>query len=156
MNIQNKRTMNCTSFRDNIFAALEQEYTTFSEQEFDTHKQQCQECSRLYVAFEKSVSIIETDKLLEPNPFGATRILQKLENYQERERWWLQPLRPSFKPAVIGFGFVFALSMGILIGIQETKSGHANYAGNNEAESVRSALNVPDIMKEDIIQFSNQ
>jgi hypothetical protein len=156
MNIQNKRPLSCTSFRDNIFAAIEKDYSSFSATEYDQHLQDCPDCYRLFEAFGKSLSIIEEDKLVEIDPFAGTRILQKIENYQEREPWWLLPVRPSFKPAIIGFGLIFALSMGILIGIQETKSGQADFYGNNEAESIRSALNVPDVMTEDIIHFSNQ
>lgn len=149
--------MNCASFRNSIFDWSENDFSSFSVDEFETHSEECTECSDLLEEFSKTIAIIEQDKLNEPDPFAVTRLLQKLENYQEAEKWWVFPVSQTIlRPVYLGIGIVLAILVGVVMGFEESGINRARISKNNDIESVRSELNVPDIMGDDIIQFSNQ
>ena len=152
-NIQQKiKPMNCASFRNSIFAWSENDFSSFSADEFTAHSKECAECSQLLEEFNKTLAIIEQAKLIEPEPFAATRLLQKLENHQESEGLWFFPVStPVLRPLYVGLGIVFAILLGVVVGFEESRIIRPmNY---ENLESVRSELNVPDVMKDDVIQF---
>ena len=103
------------------------------------------------------MAIIEQEKRIEPNPFAETRLLQKLENYKEAENWWDFPVpKPFLRPIYLGLGITAAILLGVVMGFEEGGIYLNLTSKITNIESVRSELNVPDIMGEDIIEFSNQ
>jgi hypothetical protein len=149
--------MNCASFKNSLFALSENDYSLFSADEFEAHSKECAECSILLEEFSKTMAIIEQDKLNEPDPFVATRLIQKLENYQKAEIWWVFPVsKPVLQPLFLGIGIVVAILLGVVMGFEESGLIRTRIANNFDIESVRSELNVPDVMGDDVVQFSNQ
>ncbi|MCX6272590.1 MAG: hypothetical protein NTU44_15495 [Bacteroidetes bacterium] len=149
--------MNCEKFKNSIFAWSENDFSSFTTEEFEAHASECVQCSLLKEEIVKTMAIIEQDKHMETDPYAVPRILQKIENRQEAKNWWGFPVnKPALRPVYLGIGILVAILLGVVMGFEESGINKARIANNIDIESVRSELNVPDIMGDDVTEFSNQ
>jgi len=145
----------CKLLHENVFAYVEKDLPPVLQQQFDKHVAECTECAAMVAEFKSVMILMEEQKSIEPRPFAETRILQGIESRLEKRQ--SSPL-PVFvrilQPALISVGVVVALSIGFFIGTDFANS-HSQYSQNEEmTESVRSDLNVPEFMTDDIIYFT--
>lgn len=149
--------MDCSEFKSNFFTFRE---GTLSEElrfSCERHLASCIACTKLHTEFIKIDALIDHEKAIEPNPFVATRILQRLENEFKRPKnshspAWLRVLQPV--------AIAFALSCGILIGSYTAKKEIAplNQSVNSteNIEFLRSNLFITEFADEDKILVINK
>ena len=107
--------MQCKNLHKKLIFFLEGE---LSEKEMNTiknHLNDCIECKNFAADLKKTLGIIETEKLMEVNPFFYTRLKAKIEKQQKTKIAFWQPffvkvLQPAF--------FSLLLVAGIYSGIK--------------------------------------
>ncbi len=146
---------NCKLLHKNVFAYVEKELPATLMLQFDIHVSECAECAALVSDFKNVMILMEEQKSIEPKPFAETRIMQAIESRLEKKQ-----KTPSLifgrllQPAFISLGIIVAMVIGFLIG-SDFANTHSIYSQNEEmTEAVRSDLNVPDFMTDDIFHFS--
>ncbi len=144
---------NCNLLRENIFAYAEKELPLKLIQQLDAHVHACADCTALVVEFKIVQVLMEDHKNIEPKPFAETRIIQGIESRlgkKQKSSVWVRILEPAF----ISLGILMALAIGFLIG-SDLADTSKQYSLNEEmTQSVRSDLNVPEFMTDDIFYFS--
>jgi len=146
---------NCKSVHENLFTFLDKELPSTLMQELDKHVEECAGCARLLSEFRSVMVLIEDQKSIEPRPFAETRILQGIESRLEKRQKSASPVFTRIlQPVLISAGVLTALAIGYIIG-SDVAGTHSPYSENIEmTETVRSDLNVPEFMADDIIYFT--
>lgn len=145
----------CELLNKDLFAYMEKELSPVLIQQLDMHISECDECNRILAEFRNVQVLIEEQKSIEPRPFAETRILQEIQYRLEKKG---KPTVPVFarilQPALISVGVATALSIGYLIG-SDFANSNSQYSQNDEMiESVRTDLNVPEFMTDDLLHFT--
>ncbi|MEI7500263.1 MAG: zf-HC2 domain-containing protein [Bacteroidota bacterium] len=142
--------MNCELFSENLFAYHEGTLPGELLKPYKDHLASCKACQRLNSGFRNLAEIIETEKVTEPNPFAATRIIQRIEAEFEKsqsgiDHVWIRILQPV--------AIAIALMVGILIGTYSAKTGKssANQLVNkeNHIQFLKSDLYISEFTDED-------
>ncbi len=144
---------NCKLLHENVFAYVENELPHALTKQLDAHVNNCAECAALVAEFKSVMVLMEEQKAIEPKPFAETRIMQgiqsRLENKQKSSA-----ITRILQPAFMSMGIIAAIAIGFLIG-SDYANTNMQYSQNEEmTETVRSDLNVPDFMTDDIFYFS--
>lgn len=145
----------CELLQKDLFAYVEQELPPGQIQHLDHHISECTECNRILAEFRSMLALMEEQKSIEPRPFAETRIMQGIESRLEKK---LKSSAPVFarilQPALISFGVAAALVIGYFIG-SDFANLNLQYSHNEEIiESVRTDLNVPEFMTDDLFHFT--
>ncbi|MDO9255077.1 MAG: zf-HC2 domain-containing protein [Bacteroidales bacterium] len=145
----------CKLLHENVFAYVEKDLPPVMLQQFDKHVAECAECAAMVADFKSVLILMEEQKSIEPRPFAETRILQGIESRLEKRQSSSFPVFGRIlQPALISVGVATALSIGFFIG-SDFANVNSQYSQNEEiTESVRSDLNVPEFMTDDIIYFT--
>jgi anti-sigma factor RsiW len=149
--------MDCSQFKSGIGDFREGILAEEQRIMCERHLASCIACARLLSDFNELDAVIEQEKAAEPNPFAATRILQRLETEFERPKktyspGWIRMLQPVAITA--------ALVCGILIGSYTAQKEHtpANLLVNSSEniEFLRSNLFISEFADEDKILGFNK
>lgn len=105
--------------------------------------------NNLFDAFERAIA---EEKALEPAPYAATRIIQRLENRMKRPG--KMPVL-VIRPALVTFLMLTALIIGFLVGNHGTTRISVNDPEEDQIEILRSELYVVDFVEEDNTILSN-
>jgi anti-sigma factor RsiW len=145
----------CSLLHENVFAYAEKELPPGLMLTLDMHVSECRACASVLEKFESVMSLIEEQKNVEPPPFAETRIMQAIESRLEKQQKSSAPVFVRvLQPAFISVGILAAVSIGFLIG-SDFADTQLQYNQNEEiTESVRSDLNVPEFMTDDLFYFS--
>jgi len=145
----------CELLNKNLFAYAEKELPPALMLQLDRHVSECVTCNRMVNEFKSVMALMEEQKSTELRPYAETRILQGIENRMEK----LQNSKVSvftrvLQPAMISAGVVIALSIGFFIG-SDFAASQSQYSQNEDiTESVRTDLNAPEFMTDDMINFT--
>ena len=149
--------MDCSKFKSDIFAFREGALSEESTHSAKLHLASCRACNWLLSEFNALDAIIEQEKLAEPNPFAATRILQRLENEVEQQKnyhfpRWIRILQPAT--------ISLALLCGIFIGSFTAKKDSTQVSRlvntSENIEFLRSNLFISEFADEDKILVLNK
>ena len=148
--------MNCALFRSNITAFQEGSLSAEAMNAANNHLASCVVCSRVFAEFKEFDTIIALEKAAEPNPFAATRILQRVDSYFSTNKAaspaWVRMLQPA--------ALAVALLCGILIGINTAqKSSALTTRPANPYENIeflRSNLFISEFTDEDKVLVLNK
>ncbi len=145
----------CELLQKDLFAYVENELSPVRIQHLDQHISECAECNRILAEFRSVLTLMEEQRSVEPRPFAETRILQGIESRLAKRQKSVNPLFARIlQPALISFGVAAALALGFFLGTGFADT-HSQYSQNNEMiESVRSDLNVPEFMTDDLFIFT--
>jgi hypothetical protein len=124
-------------------------------QQLDTHVNACVDCATLVGEFKSVLGLMEGQKSIDPKPFAETRIMQAIESRLEKKQTSYSPvLVRILQPAFVSIGLIAAVAIGFVIG-SDFADVNLQYSQNEEmTEAVRSDLNVPEFMTDDIFYFS--
>jgi len=111
--------MNCISCREKLFFYLNNDLSQEGNAEIEKHLENCPLCKTEFEKISNFESIINLEKDLKPNPFIATRIVQKLAENDNKTFIWKQKLQP----VLFSFLIVIALLGGISLGNSYNKIG---------------------------------
>lgn len=145
----------CELLQKDLFAYLEQELPPDRMQHLDHHISECEECNRILAEFRSMVALMNEQKSIEPRPFAITRIMQGIESRMEkREKTASSVFGRVLQPALISVGVAAALAIGFFIG-SDFANTHSQYTQNDQMiEDVRTDLNVPEFMTDDLFNFT--
>ncbi len=142
--------MVCNLIRDNLLAYLEKDLTAPMMEEFEKHVNGCPECALILSEFKHIAMYIEEEKALEPRVFAETRLLEGINSRLEEQRvtplnWVVKNLQPAFLSIVV----ISAIAIGVLIGMKGELQYTDSKLTDEQIESMRLDLNVPDFMDEE-------
>ena len=145
----------CELLQKDLFAYVEQELPPVQLQHLDHHISECAECHRILAEFRSMLALIEEQKLIEPRPYAATRIMQAVESrLEKRHKSASSVFVRIMQPALISVGVAAALVIGFFIG-SDFADTHSHYTHNDQMiEAVRTDLNVPEFMTDDLFHFT--
>jgi anti-sigma factor RsiW len=145
----------CELLQKDLFDYVEKELPPALIQQLDHHISECSECNRIVAEFRSVLALMEEQKSIEPRPFAETRILQGIESrLEKKQKASASVFGKVLQPALISIGMVTAVVIGFLIG-SDFADTHSQYTQNDEMiEAVRSDLNVPEFMTDDIFHFT--
>jgi hypothetical protein len=147
----------CSFVRRNLFSYQEKQLTGKELNEFEAHLRSCDDCSRIISDFQFVTSIIDEKKSVEPNPFSATHILQRIEAHMEGERHSANPfLQRILRPISVSFLMLIAVVIGFsIVKLNDSKlSGTLKH--QNDIQAMKSGLNIPDFIDENNTFFDNE
>lgn len=146
---------NCKILKKNLFAYMEKELPTETMQLLDTHVRDCSSCAAIVNEFAATMTIIETQKSIEPRPFAETRILQGIHSKLEARRHASgRPATGLLKPVVVSLGMAAALAIGYFVGNDAASAKAQNSRVKESVEACRSDLNVPEFLDDDVFYFT--
>jgi len=143
----------CSFIRENLFTFTEGKLPDASKALFEKHITECPECSGILSEFRSVLSVIEDQKNIEPLPFAETRILQGIESkLRARQTLGITIFKRLLQPAIISAGLATAIAIGLFIGYEGANAGQElNW---QKTESVRTDLNIPDLIYEESLIFT--
>ena len=146
---------NCKVVHENLFAYAENELPPAMMQLLDKHVSECPACNNIVAQFRSTLVLMEEQKFIEPRPFAETRIMQRIESRSEvRQKSATSLFVKMLQPAIISAGVAAALAIGFFIG-SDVAGSHSQFTQNDEViEAVRSDLNVPEFMTDDLFHFT--
>ena len=145
----------CELLQKDLFAYAEQELQPDRIRHLEHHISDCTECNRILTEFRSMLALMEEQKSIELRPFAETRIMQGIESRMEKRKklpvfafgWLLQP-------ALISAGVAAALVIGFFIGSGSADKHSQNTQNDEMIEAVRTDLNVPEFMTDDLFYFT--
>jgi len=145
----------CELLQKDLFGYVEKELPASLLQQLDHHISECSDCNRIVAEFRSVLALMEEQKYIEPRPFAETRILQGIESRLEKRQKSADSVYGRiFQPALISVGIVTAVAIGFLIG-SDFADTHSQYTQNDKMiEAVRTDLNVPEFMTDDLFHFT--
>jgi hypothetical protein len=148
--------MDCTFVRSNLFSYQEQQLSAKERINFEDHLLSCGECSLIVSEFKSVTSLINEKKSVEPSPFIRTRILQRIESQLREPVNEANPFTQRIlKPISLSLVLLIAIVIGFSIGKQkEIRLSNTNNH-QNDLQSMKTELNIPDFIDEDKTFFDN-
>jgi len=145
----------CELLQKDLFAYVKQELPPDQIQHLDHHISECAECNRILAEFRSMIALMEEQKSIAPRPFAETRIMQGIEaRLEKRQKSASFVFNRISQPALLSVGVAAAMAIGFFIG-SDVADTHSQYTQNNEMiEAVRSDLNVPEFMTDDLFHFT--
>ena len=142
--------MNCSFIHDHLFDYQEKNFSPTESEQFKEHLTTCSSCSGVYNEFLSVIGTIEQKKAEEPNPFAATRIMQRIDAEPDSSR---VPsgffLSRAMQPVAIVLIFFFAVLIGFSLG----KHGNSKISGGMNREddilTMRTDLFIRDFAGDD-------
>jgi hypothetical protein len=148
--------IDCSFIRNNLFAYQEKRLTDQEYKEFEAHLQLCKECTLIVLDFQSVTSFIDEKKSAEPNPFSGTRILQRIESQMESARALPNPLsKRILRPISMSFLLLIAVFIGFSIVKHSESRFFETINHQNDIQSMKSGLNIPDFIDEDNTFLNN-
>jgi hypothetical protein len=144
--------MDCKEFQNYLFRSDEREISPETHNAMDWHAMGCESCSLLQDEFHLIERAIMAEKALEPPSFAVTRIIQRLENEQDKK---IKVPNLFLRPALATLLIAAALVTGFLVGNHGTIRKSRTVAGANQIEILRSELYVVDFVEEDNTLLTN-
>ncbi len=146
----------CSFVRRNLFSYQEKQLSDRKCKEFEDHLHSCEECSRIVSDFQSVTSFIDKKQSDEPSPFIRTRILQRIETQMGEARKETNPfLQRILRPISVSFVILIAIIIGFSIGKQRETRFSDNIDHQNDLQTMKSELNIPDFIDEDNTFFDN-
>ncbi len=147
--------IHCTLLHENIFAYVEKELPPDLLQQLDKHVSDCRKCTGIVSEFRNVIGLMEEEKSIAPRPHAETRILQGIESRLEKSQKSIFPVFTRIlQPAMISAGVLIALSIGALIGSDMANTHSASNRNAEMLKAVRTDLNVPVFMTDDLFYFT--
>lgn len=145
----------CELLQKDLFAYVEKGLPPDRIQHIDQHTSECDECNRILAEFRSVLELIEDQKSIGPRPFAETRIMQGIESRMEnRQKTASFVLGRFFQSALITAGVAAALAIGFFIGFDFAGTHSQHYQNDEMIEDVRTDLNVPEFMTDELDYFS--
>jgi predicted anti-sigma-YlaC factor YlaD len=131
--------MNCKTVHNKLIFFLEKELSDSELNLVQEHLESCSECALFAEEMKLTLSILESDKVLEENPYFYTRVKARLEN-QEQEVW-------SGRPVLVRILQPIAFSIILLLGV---------YGGIKLGQPNKTELTGSILSEQQMIPFLNE
>uniref|UniRef100_UPI0032173E19 anti-sigma factor family protein n=1 Tax=uncultured Draconibacterium sp. TaxID=1573823 RepID=UPI0032173E19 len=108
--------MKCKAVHTNLIFFLEKELPVSEMKAVQEHLDNCPDCALFAEEMKKTFSILETDKVVEENPFFYTRVKARLENQAEEQVVARPVLAKVLQPVAFSVLLLLAVYGGIKMG----------------------------------------
>ena len=108
--------MNCQLCQKELDAYLEGRLSEDMRTQVDAHLKHCPECAESYRIESIANSIINKEKLINPDNYLSAKIMAKIENAEESDFRTISPFRRILRPVLITTSLAAAIFAGVLIG----------------------------------------
>jgi hypothetical protein len=103
--------MNCSKFQSGLADFREGKLPEHEHHDFGSHMASCLSCRQLAAGYDELLSLIGREKETEPDPYAATRLIQRIENefsgaQGNSSRQWIRFLQPAAIAAALAFGIL--------------------------------------------------
>jgi len=143
--------MNCKELKENMFAFQEHTLSPERRQAFLGHLAACNECTLVFRQFQLALSTVDDDKEAKPNPFAATRILQRIGSHiEKRPRYFLMAQNPwIIRPVVAAVSLAVGVFIGINMALREPSPDLGLDTESPVIQSLKSEFFITDFIEED-------
>jgi hypothetical protein len=124
--------MKCKTVHKNLIFFLEKELPVSEMSAVQQHLDTCSECALFASEMKKTLGILETEKIVDDNPYFYTRVKVKLENQVSKENVVFG--RPVLLRVLQPVAFSILLILGVYGGIKMGDTGSTPKATNIIAE----------------------
>lgn len=119
--IRKEKKMDCKNIHKAIVPYIENKLNIELKDEFEKHILECKECKDFLHEFQKTYSLIETEKIKETNPFFYAALKAKMENKATKQYGVTHIfLSKILQPAI----FTIILIAGIYTGLKIGKNSY--------------------------------
>ena len=109
--------MRCKEIKENLIFFIEGSLNHDRAMQIQKHLEECQECKSSYLKLKSVLSIIETEKIKESNPYFSMKVLERLKYSSETSKVFSAfKIIRILKPVVAIFLIGIAIYTGILMG----------------------------------------
>lgn len=139
--------MKCKDFQDHLLDYTEGNLPEDMLRTMEAHTGSCSSCAVLLDKFREVAGSIALEKQTLPDPFTATRIVQRLENAAAG------PVKrnfPALRPILVTFGLLAALAAGFLVGNAGASRKTDTGVENTQLQMLKTNFFVQDFVDEDI------
>ena len=156
MQRETNSTIDCIFVQRNIFSYQENQLSGTEIKGFEDHIHACKECFGIVADFQSVISLIDKKKLDVSNPFLKTRIIQRLEALVEGDRE--KPIS-GFQRILRPISVPFMLLIAVIIGFSLVKQSSTRFSEEinrqNNIQTMKAGLNIPDFIEENNTFFDN-
>lgn len=124
--------MKCKTAHKNLIFFLEKELPVSEMSRVQQHLDTCSECALFASEMKKTLGILETEKVVEVNPYFYTRVKTKLENQESKENAVFG--RPVLLRFLQPVAFSALLILGVYGGIKMGDTGSTRQVTSTLAE----------------------
>ncbi|WP_321997771.1 zf-HC2 domain-containing protein [Draconibacterium orientale] len=122
--------MKCKNVHSKLIFFLEKELPVSEMKQVQQHLDECSECALFAAEMKNTLSILDSDKVTDENPFFFTRVKARLEKQEEE-----QPVsRPVLVRILQPVAFSIILLLGIYGGFKLGKTPNATVADSQLSE----------------------
>jgi hypothetical protein len=149
--------MECSFVKNQLFSYQENDLSAEDRRKFEDHIRSCQDCSGIVSEFISVTSVIDKQKIAEPNPFIRTRIMQRIESMLGQE-YVISPPEFSWvvQPVILSFIFLVAVIIGFSLGKHTDIKYSMTINHQQDIQTMKSELNIPDFIDENNTLFVNK
>lgn len=110
--------MNCNLCKQELEAYREGRLPEGTKAQVEAHLAQCSNCSAIYQMEILANRIIDTEKLVQSNPFLATRVMAEIEALEQRSAGYerIPAYRKALKPVLVSLSVAAAILVGVFAG----------------------------------------
>lgn len=138
--------MNCKTIHNKIIFFVEEELSAHEMRAVEKHLKSCSSCALFADELQKTLGLIEKEKVSEQNPFFYTRVKARLENQQEKIRMPRPVLIRIMQPLAFSILLVLGVYGGVQLGVPHKTNQTVNtqqivpYLNEIEAEPIEAFL----------------
>lgn len=122
--------MKCNKVHNKLIFFLEKELPVSEMEQVQKHLDECSECALFAAEMKNTLSILDSDKVTDENPFFYTRVKARLENQTEVQL----SVRPVLARILQPVAFSIILLLGIYGGFKLGQAPITDFADNSLSE----------------------
>jgi hypothetical protein len=138
--------MNCKTIHNKLIFFIEEELSTHEMRAVESHLKNCSSCALFADELQKTLGLIEKEKVYEQNPFFYTRVKARLEKQHKKIHMTRPVLIRVMQPLAFSILLVLGVYGGIQLGVPHKTNQMANtqqivpYLNEIETEPIEAFL----------------
>ena len=131
--------MKCKNVHNKLIFFLEKELPVSEMEQVQKHLDECSECALFAAEMKNTLSILDSDKVTDENPFFFTRVKARLEKQSQEE--------PVARPVLVRILQPVAFSIILLLGI---------YGGFKLGQAPKGAITDSSLTEQEMVPYWNE
>ncbi|MCF8297232.1 MAG: zf-HC2 domain-containing protein [Saprospiraceae bacterium] len=144
--------MNCKEANKNLIFLIEKELSSEREIELRAHLNECKSCDKIYNELKATLSVVETEKQIETNPYFFTRLEQRINNPDEEKSNF--NYKKVLQPIFAGLLLLISINIGIYLGNNSSINNLTTNSEESRSEKVTAYSEEFDLAYFDIDSYN--